>query len=40
MWQSMTGYGRGEARAGEISVTAEIRSVNHRFLDMHVMARG
>ena len=36
MWQSMTGYGRGEARAGEISVTAEIRTVNHRFLDLHV----
>src|SRR3989304_2223552 len=36
MWQSMTGYGRGEARAGEIPGTAEIRTVNHRFLDLHV----
>jgi uncharacterized protein (TIGR00255 family) len=36
MWRSMTGYGRGEARVGELSVTAEIRSVNHRFLDLHV----
>jgi len=36
MWRSMTGYGRGESRAGELSVTAEIRSVNHRFLDLHV----
>ncbi len=36
MWRSMTGYGRGESRAGDFSVTAEIRSVNHRFLDIHV----
>lgn len=36
MWRSMTGYGRGESRTGELSVTAEIRSVNHRFLDLHV----
>jgi len=36
MWRSMTGYGRGESRLGDLSVTAEIRSVNHRFLDLHV----
>lgn len=36
MWRSMTGYGRGESRAGDLSVTAEVRSVNHRFLDLHV----
>lgn len=36
MWRSMTGYGRGQSRAGEFSVTAEIRTVNHRFLDLHV----
>lgn len=36
MWRSMTGYGRGESQAGDLTVTAEIRSVNHRFLDLHV----
>jgi len=36
MWMSMTGYGRGDRHAGDVSVTAEIRSVNHRFLDIHV----
>jgi uncharacterized protein (TIGR00255 family) len=33
---SMTGYGRGEAEAGGIRVLAEIRSVNHRFLEIVV----
>lgn len=36
MWRSMTGFGRGESRSGDLSVTAEIRTVNHRFLDLHV----
>ena len=36
MWMSMTGFGRGDHHAGEVSVTAEVRSVNHRFLDIHV----
>ncbi|NNF84705.1 MAG: hypothetical protein HKM29_06060, partial [Deltaproteobacteria bacterium] len=36
MWMSMTGYGRGDHHGGDVSVTAEIRSVNHRFLDIHV----
>ncbi len=36
MWRSMTGYGRGQAQAGEVAVSAEVRSVNHRFLDLHV----
>jgi len=36
VWRSMTGFGRGESRSGDLSVTAEIRSVNHRFLDLHV----
>ncbi|MBN1999525.1 YicC family protein [candidate division KSB1 bacterium] len=34
MIKSMTGYGRGVHRIGEIEVTAEIRSVNNRFLDV------
>lgn len=36
MWMSMTGFGRGEAQEGDISVTADVRAVNHRFLDIHV----
>lgn len=34
MIASMTGYGRGEARARGICVTVELRSVNSRFLDV------
>ena len=30
---SMTGFGSGEAKAGPVNVTVELRSVNHRFLD-------
>lgn len=33
---SMTGYGRGEAHGEDVAVTADVRSVNHRFLDIHV----
>src|SRR4030066_2009280 len=36
MWMSMTGFGRGDHHGGEGSVAAEVRSVNHRFLDIHV----
>jgi len=32
----MTGFGRGDHHGGDVSVVAEIRSVNHRFLDIHV----
>jgi uncharacterized protein (TIGR00255 family) len=32
--QSMTGYGRGLAERGGLAVVVEIRSVNHRFLDL------
>ena len=31
---SMTGFGTGEGRSGLITVTVEMRSVNHRFLDL------
>ena len=30
---SMTGFGSGEAQAGPVTVTVELRAVNHRFLD-------
>jgi len=36
MWMSMTGFGRGEAHGEDVIVTADIRSVNHRFLDIHL----
>ncbi|NJD63143.1 MAG: YicC family protein [Deltaproteobacteria bacterium] len=36
MWMSMTGFGRGEAHLEDVAVTADIRSINHRFLDIHV----
>jgi uncharacterized protein (TIGR00255 family) len=39
-WMSMTGFGRGESHGDDISVTADIRSVNHRYLDVHVKAPG
>lgn len=32
----MTGFGKGEVVAGEFSATAEIRSVNSRYLEMNV----
>ncbi|MDQ7782926.1 MAG: YicC/YloC family endoribonuclease [Desulfomonilaceae bacterium] len=32
--KSMTGFGRGRHSAGDVEVTSEIRSVNHRFLDI------
>ncbi len=35
--RSMTGFGRGEATADQRSWTAEIRTVNHRFLDQRVI---
>ena len=33
---SMTGYGTGTAKDGSLAVTVEIRTVNHRFLDLHI----
>jgi uncharacterized protein (TIGR00255 family) len=36
MIKSMTGYGRGEATGASASVTAELRSVNHRFCEIVV----
>jgi uncharacterized protein (TIGR00255 family) len=36
MISSMTGYGRAEKKIGEGMVTAEIRTVNHRFLEFSI----
>ncbi len=33
---SMTGYGRGEHSSDTLRVTVELRSVNHRFLDLNM----
>jgi uncharacterized protein (TIGR00255 family) len=35
MISSMTGYGTAAAQRDEVSVSVEIRTVNHRFLDLH-----
>ena len=36
MIRSMTGYGRGEAAAPRLVVTAECKSLNHRHLDVAI----
>ncbi|NLW54569.1 MAG: YicC family protein [Clostridiaceae bacterium] len=36
MQKSMTGYGSGSAKNKNLSVTIEVKSVNHRFLDVSV----
>ncbi len=36
MLTSMTGFGSGLTQRGEVSVAVEIRTVNHRFLDVHL----
>jgi len=34
--QSMTGFARGSVTTGEMTITVELRSVNNRFLDLHI----
>jgi len=36
MLRSMTGFGRGEAQGDAARVVVELRSVNHRFLDLQI----
>src|SRR5690242_9119588 len=36
MIKSMTGFGRGSAEGEGVKVTAELRTVNNRHLDVHV----
>ena len=36
MLNSMTGYGKGEVRQDDITVTVEIKTVNHRYADISV----
>jgi uncharacterized protein (TIGR00255 family) len=38
MIKSMTGFGKGQAASGELSLTVEIKSVNHRYGDITVKA--
>ncbi|WP_305041806.1 YicC/YloC family endoribonuclease [Geoalkalibacter sp.] len=38
MIKSMTGYGKGQARHGGLSLTVEIKTVNHRFGDIGIKA--
>ena len=37
---SMTGFGGGEGTTGSVTVTTELRSVNHRFLDVSLKLPG
>jgi len=37
---SMTGYGQAERHGSDVSFSVEVRSVNHRFLDVHVRCPG
>lgn len=37
---SMTGFGNGEKSVGPVTVTVELRSVNHRFLDVGLKLSG
>ena len=36
MIHSMTGYGKGEVRAGSVPLTVEVKTVNHRYADITV----
>jgi uncharacterized protein (TIGR00255 family) len=36
MINSMTGYGKGEAQSGNVAMTVEIKTVNHRYADITV----
>ena len=36
MTQSMTGFARSSVTTGEMTITVELRSVNNRFLDLHI----
>lgn len=36
MIQSMTGYGRGSTTSGDVEVTVEVKSLNHRYLEMSI----
>ncbi|OLE88645.1 MAG: YicC family protein [Acidobacteria bacterium 13_1_20CM_2_55_15] len=40
MIYSMTGFGSGRAEAPNLSVLVEIKSVNHRYLDIHIKIPG
>ncbi len=36
MIKSMTGFGRAETVDGERKITVELKSVNHRYLDLNI----
>src|SRR4051812_41630648 len=37
---SMTGFGRSQAKIGDGNLTVELRSVNHRYLDLRLRLPG
>src|SRR5215467_15375718 len=40
MIYSMTGFGSGRAEGANLSLLVEIKSVNHRYLDIHIKIPG
>src|SRR5215471_18291791 len=40
MITSMTGFGAGRAEASNLTVLVEIKSVNHRYIDVHIKIPG
>ena len=36
MAQSMTGFGRSKIKEGNVDLTVDIKTVNHRYLDIYV----
>src|SRR5438477_3020791 len=40
MIYSMTGFGSGRAEGANLAVLVEIKSVNHRYLDVHIKIPG
>jgi len=40
MIYSMTGFGAGRAEAPNLAVVVEVKSVNHRYLDVHIKIPG
>ena len=40
MIKSMTGFGRAEVITKERKITVELKSVNHRYLDLSIKCQG
>ena len=40
MTRSMTGFGRAQSESAELSISVELKSVNHRYFELSPGARG